>query len=364
MFLCYCIKIMKKGSSKIKSSFWVVFTTLLVFSIFYWVFSGESFATSLNQNNKNQTANVINAKPIGEIKPDYVVITFAGDVMFDRGVKGSVKKNFQGDYNQLFDNINGENNNESLFNKDDISFVNLEGPVSDVGHNVGSIYSFRMDPVVISVLKNLGIDIVSFANNHVGDYTSLAFSDTLKRLQDGNILFTGAGENYTDAINPRVIEKNNIKTCFIGFSDVGPNWIKATDKNPGILIAQDPNFSKIISDAKTGCDVLIVSFHWGDEYQKHNSRQEKLAHEAIDSGADIIVGAHPHVAQDVEIYKDKPIMYSLGNFMFDQYFSQETMGGLVVQLKAYKDGHTSDIKKYNTKQNKLFQIESIIENPN
>ena len=106
-------------------------------------------------------------------------------------------------------------------------------------------------------------------------------------------------------------------------------------------------------------------FHsiWGDEYQKHNSRQEKLAHEAIDSGADIIVGAHPHVAQDVEIYKDKPIMYSLGNFMFDQYFSQETMGGLVVH-KAYKPTVILiDIK--NIILNKMFfKIESIIETPN
>ncbi len=354
---------MKKKSNSLKRNFWVVFTTLLVSCGVYWVFSGELVFGSLVQDNKNQTANVISTKPIGEIKPDYLVLTFAGDVMFDRGVKGNVNKNFEGDFEKLFDNINGENNNESIFNKDDISFLNLEGPVSDVGHNVGSIYSFRMNPVVISVLKNLGIDIVSFANNHVGDYTTLAFKDTLERLKDGGILYTGAGDDYNQVINPTIIEKNNIKTCFLGFSDVGPNWIKATNTTPGILLASDPNFSKIISDAKLNCDVLIVSFHWGDEYKPHNIRQEKLAHLAIDSGADIIVGHHPHVVQDVEIYKDKPIMYSLGNFMFDQYFSKETMQGLVVQMKVYKDGSSKDIVSYTSSQNKFFQIESLIENP-
>jgi hypothetical protein len=350
-----------KKSGQIKRNFWVLFTTLLVFSGFYWVFTGNIYTNNDSKNNKNQTANVLNTKPIAEIKPDYIVVTFAGDLMFDRGVKGSVNKNFKNDFNNLFDNINGENNDESIFNKDDISFLNLEGPVSDVGRNVGSIYSFRMNPVTISVLKNLGIDIVSFANNHVGDYTITAFTDTLKRLNEGDILFTGAGQSYDEAKTPTVIEKNNIKTCFLGFSDVGPNWIKATAKSPGILLATDPNFNQIVSDAKINCDVLIVSFHWGDEYQPHNARQTKLAHLAIDNGADVIVGHHPHVAQDIEIYKEKPIIYSLGNFMFDQYFSPETMQGLVVQMKVYKDGSSKDIIQYTSLQNKLFQIESITE---
>ena len=91
---------------------------------------------------------------------------------------------------------------------------------------------------------------------------SLAFSDTLKDYKMGIFYLPERAELYR-CYKPKFIEKNNIKTCFIGFSDVGPNWIKATDKNPGILIAQDPNFFKIISDAKTGCDVLIVSFHLG-----------------------------------------------------------------------------------------------------
>lgn len=329
---------------------------LVICSILYWALSGQSIFKNLysKTTNNNQSALVAKAFPSIEKIPEFVVVTFAGDVMFDRGVKGSVNKNFNGDYNELFKNVN-------LFQDDDITLVNLEGPVSDVGHKVGSIYSFRMDPTIISVLNYASVDIVNFANNHVGDYSAVAFKDTLKRLTDNDMLFTGAGDNYTNAITPTVIEKNNIKTCFLGFSDVGPNWMEAQADTAGILLASDSNFSKIISDAKNQCDVLIVSFHWGDEYKPHNSRQVKLAHRAVDSGADIVVGHHPHVAQDIEIYKDKPIMYSLGNFIFDQYFSPETMQGLVVQMNVYKDGHTSDIKQYTSQQNKMFQIESILE---
>lgn len=339
-----------------KRVFWLLLTILVICSILYWALSGQSIFKNLygKNTNNNQVALAAKAFPSIEKIPEFVVVTFAGDVMFDRGVKASVNKNFNGDYHELLKNV-------KIFQDDDISFLNLEGPVSDVGRNVGSIYSFRMDPTIIDVLNYASVDIVNFANNHVGDYSAIAFKDTLKRLTDGNMLFTGAGDNYTSAITPTVIEKNNIKTCFLGFSDVGPNWMEAQADTAGILLASDPNFSKIISNAKTSCDVLIISFHWGDEYKPHNARQTKLAHLAIDSGADIIVGAHPHVAQDIEIYKDKPIMYSLGNFMFDQYFSPETMQGLVVQMKVYKDGRTSDIKEYTSQQNKMFQIESIIE---
>lgn len=286
--------------------------------------------------------------------PDYVTITLAGDVMLDRGVKYSVNKNFAGDFNELFKNT-------QIFKEDDISFVNLEGPVSLDGHKVGSIYSFRMPTETIPVLKNMGIEIVSFANNHVGDYTVSAFTDTMDRLLKNEISWTGAGQNYADAKTVRILEVNNIKIGFIGFSDVGPDWMKATDKSAGILLANDPDFIEIIKSAKEKSDVLMVSFHWGEEYSKFNTRQKSLAEKAIDNGADIIIGHHPHVAQEIKYYKEKPIIYSLGNFMFDQYFSPETMSGLVVQIEVKKDGTIQKLTKYKTEQNKMYQIESITE---
>ncbi len=287
------------------------------------IFSTGIFFVNKIKNIKvsDQTAQVINALPeTPQIKT--TTLFFVGDIMLTRGVKNSVDKNFNGDYSKLFENL-GELKNS------DILFGNLEGAVSDVGNNVGSKYSFRMDPIVLPILKNAGFDIVSFANNHVGDWNTSAFKDTLARLNQNGILKTGAGLNKAQAEDPTIIEKNGIKFGFLGFTDVGPNWLEAKKENPGILLATDPNLEIIIQNAKTKCDVLIVSFHWGVEYKTiHNNRQEELAHTAIDNGADMIIGHHPHVIEDLGEYKGKPIVYSLGNFIFDQYFSVDTMRGM------------------------------------
>lgn len=279
---------------------------------------------------------------------------FVGDMMLTRGVEASVKKNFEGDFNRLFENI-------PEIKGADILFGNLEGDVSDKGNNVGSKYSFRMNPEVLPAIKNAGFDIVSFANNHVGDWNVAAFKDTLARLKENGILKIGAGINEEDTISPTVIEKNGTKFGFLGFTDVGPNWLQAKKDTAGILLASNPNLGEIIKNAKTKCDVLIVSFHWGEEYKLiHNSRQEKLAHSAIDNGADLIIGHHPHVMEDIEEYKNKTIVYSLGNFIFDQYFSKDTMEGML--FSATFEG--KDLVKINDKVitlSKQFQPEGIFD---
>jgi len=300
---------------------------------------------AVNQLNKNTKTKIQEPKKI-------TTIAFVGDIMLDRGVKGSVNKNFAGDYNQLFKNA-GE------LKDYDILFGNLEGAVSNTGNNVGSIYSFRMNPVVMGVLKDAGFDIVSFANNHVGDWNVAGFKDTLVRLDTAGIQHTGAGLNKVESEKVTIIEKNGIKFGFVGFSDVGPNWIQAKEKTPGILLASDPKLPDIIKTAKEQCDVLIVSFHWGTEYQKiHNIRQEKLAHTAIDTGADMVIGHHPHVVQDIRLYKEKPIVYSLGNFIFDQYFSKDTMQGMMYVV-TFEDKKIIETSQKTVQLNKFFQIESI-----
>ncbi len=257
--------------------------------------------------------------------PPLTRLTFVGDIMLARGVKSSIEKNFGGDYNRIFENV-------SELKDSDILFGNLEGDISDVGHNVGSKFSFRMDPKSTDAIKNAGFDIVSFANNHAGDWSNIAFDDTRKRLSDSGILYSGAGDNTEDTKTPRIIIKNNIKIGFIGFTDVGPNWLAATSTTSGILLASDPEFDTIISNAKSQVDYLVISFHYGNEYLPHTNRQELLSHKAIDSGADLIIGAHPHIVQDVEKYKNGIIAYSLGNFIFDQGFSENTMEGGVFEV--------------------------------
>lgn len=308
---------------------------------------------------KPRTANnlvlpkVENIKPADKAKENKITtLAFVGDIMLDRGVKGMVNKHFAGDYSQIFTNA-------TILKDYDILFGNLEGPVSNQGNNVGSKYSFRMDPIILPVLKEAGFDIVSFANNHSGDWNIGAFTDTLKRLEDTGIHYTGAGIDKLSAEAVKIIVVDDTSFGFLAFSDVGPNWIEAKSSSPGILLAQDINFPKIINKAKTEVDVLIVSIHWGEEYMAlHNEQQEFLAKLAIDSGADVVIGHHPHVVQDVGFYKDKPIFYSLGNFVFDQYFSKETMQGKLVVLQFDK----AKLLKFEEKivqLNKFYQIESI-----
>jgi len=257
-----------------------------------------------------------------------------------------------GDYNQLFKNA-------EILKTFDIVFANLEGTASDKGKNVGSIYSFHMDPAVIPVLKDTGINVLSVANNHVADWGINAYTDTLSRLKESGILYAGGGQNKTEAEMPAIIEKNGMKVGFLGFSDVGPDYMQAGEIKAGILSTKDPIFDEIIKNAAGQVDYLIVSFHFGEEYEPiHNARQEYLAHEAIDDGAKIIIGAHPHVVEDFEVYKKSYIAYSLGNFIFDQSWSEPTMQGMLLEIKLYKDGSMT-VTKDPTQLNSLFQLEKI-----
>jgi len=326
-------------------------TLILIFAIGFFTFDKIK-----SNENINQVADVLdflepqNNAPAIENK--ITTILFVGDIMLTRGVGNSVNKNFGADFNRLFENL-------PELKDADILFGNLEGDVSDEGNNVGSKYSFRMEPKVLPALKDAGFDILNFANNHSGDWNVKAFEDTLKGLNDSGISTIGADFNREEATTPAIIEKNGIKFGFLGFSDVGPNWLKVGENSSGILLAGDESLDEIIKNAKTKCDVLIVSFHFGEEYKLiHNARQETLAKMAIDNGADMIIGHHPHVMEDIEEYKGKPIVYSLGNFIFDQYFSEDTMKGMLFSATFNgKDLESTDKKII--KLSRKFQPEGI-----
>ncbi len=275
------------------------------------------------------------ARNIVTKKPDPITITFVGDIMMDRGVENSVNRNFSGDFNSFLSLIKPE------LESADITFGNLEGAVGTKGPNVGSAYSFQMNPAILPALKNTGFDIVLFANNHVGDRSVTGFKESLENLRTNNLLFTGAGDTKPAAEQPTIITINGKKIGFLGFTDVGPNWLAATDASPGILLLSDPNLETIIKNAKSQVDNLIISVHWGVEYNPATDRQKKFAHNMIDWGADAIIGSHPHVIQATEWYQGKFIAYSLGNFVFDQYFSADTLRGLMVNMTILNNGQIS-----------------------
>ena len=129
----------------------------------------------------------------------------------------------------------------------------------------------------------------------------------------------------------------------------------------GQLLASDPRFEEIIQNAAKQVDYLIISFHFGKEYKNiHNERQEYLAHKAVDNGAKLVIGHHPHVAQDTEVYKNSFIAYSLGNFIFDQAFSKNTMQGMLLEVKLRRNGEMS-VKKNIVQLNSSFQPDKIVE---
>lgn len=316
---------------------------------------------------KINTIEEIIPKPLIQEKvPEYVSMTFAGDIMLDRGVKKSVIKNFDGDYSKIFENL-------GILKDSDIVFANLEGTASDKGKNVGSKFSFHMDPSVLPAIKNAGINIVSVANNHVGDWQRVSYIDSLTRLKENNILYTGGGMNKEEAEQPTIIQKNGIKIGFLAFSDKGPNWLEVSTDKAGLLIADRDNFDEIIQNASKQVDYLVVSFHFGEEYQKvHNKRQEYLAHKAVDDGAKLVIGHHPHVVEDFEVYSRKGciqsscvsyIAYSLGNFIFDQSWSEPTMQGLLLNIKLKKDGSMT-ARKNTFKLNNFFQPSDIVTGQN
>lgn len=278
-----------------------------------------------------------------------ISFTFVGDIMLDRNVENSVYKNGYGDFSFIFENVD-------FLAKSDITFGNLEGPMSDKGRDMGNLYSFRMNPLITLSLKGAGFDVLSVANNHSADWGEDAFIDTLNRLRLSGIVSVGGGIDKEEASNVKIIERNGAKVGFIAFSDVGPKWFEAKDNKPGILLAKTELVKELVRKAKHQTDYVVVSFHFGNEYETvASSRQEELARSAIDAGANIVVGHHPHVVQKIELYNGGLIAYSLGNFIFDQNFSEETMEGALLNV-IFKGQDIISIYKKKVKLNEFFQV--------
>jgi gamma-polyglutamate biosynthesis protein CapA len=268
------------------------------------------------------------------LKNDEVIkLLFVGDVMMTRSVEKNVK-NLNESFIFPFKNVLG------YLRSFDYVISNLEGPIAVSGVKIGSKYSFRMKPRVADALSKANIKIVNLANNHIFDYGKIAFEDTLRNLDKNGIRYFG------NSYEPLIIEKYGIKIGFLGFSQFLKH-LEVKENKPGIAVVNE-KLPEIIKKAKEKVDVLFVSFHWGEEYENlANNEQRKLARLAIDSGADLVIGHHPHVIQDIEKYKDKFIFYSLGNFIFDQNFSKETMigGGVEVYIKTQTNADFTQTKQ-------------------
>jgi poly-gamma-glutamate synthesis protein (capsule biosynthesis protein) len=222
----------------------------------------------------------------------------------------------------------------------DITFGNLETPITP-GEPVQPFeMSFRADPSAAPALKKAGFDILSLANNHTPNFGVRGLGDTFRLLGEEGILYVGAGNNATEAAQTVFMNANGILFAFLAYNDddVVPREYEAGD-GPGTAFMRTERMQEAVAGAVAYADIVIVSMHSGTEYEPTpNASQVAFARAAIDAGATIVIGHHPHVVQTVEYYKGKPIFYSLGNFVFDQMFSRETREGLALKAVFTKKG--------------------------
>jgi len=222
----------------------------------------------------------------------------------------------------------------------DYRIGNLECPIATVGQPLDSkIYNFRAHPRALAVLKGR-FDALAVSNNHSGDYGQAAFLETLDHLKQAGIASFGGGRDLAEAHAPLWIEKHGLRIAVLGYNEFKPRSFEAGPNWPGVAWSED---SQVIADIRAaraaGADVVIPFMHWGWERETEpTERQRRLARLLIDAGADAVVGGHPHVTQGTETYRGKPIIYSLGNFVFDGFELPAAKVGWLLQMSVDRNG--------------------------
>ena len=243
----------------------------------------------------------------------HLVIAAVGDIMLDGSAREIMQE--QG-YDYAFDKM------RPWLQKADIAFGNLEGPLTDRGEPApDKKYLFRSPPAkVADALKAAGFDIVSLANNHSLDYGSEGLADTIAALDKVGVHHVGAGENLAVARQAAILQRNGLKVAFLAYSLTFPEEFWATANRAGTVFGYREIVEGDIRAAKQKADIVVASFHWGQESKTElRPYQVALGHAAIDAGASLVIGHHPHILQSVERYKDGVILYSMGNFAFGSY---------------------------------------------
>ncbi len=243
-----------------------------------------------------------------------VEILAFGDLLLDRYIKLYIDRN-TADY--PFENI------KEILPGNDIVLANLEGSFTDFAPRPldPNNTSFTFDPALAAMLKRHHFNVLNLANNHVQDFGRAGFEQSQSYLAENGIDYFG--DYYNE--NPTLIkEVNGKKIAFVGYHSLADPATEGTIEK--------------IKQARKNADYIIVYTHWGAEYQNNFSKsQQEAGKKFIDAGADAVLGSHPHVIQPIEIYDNKPIFYSLGNFLFDQIFSFEVRHGLGVKITIGKD---------------------------
>ncbi len=257
-------------------------------------------------------------------------LTFVGDIF-----PANLKYHTGFGVASQFEKNNGKlwlNNLDKYFNKADLSFSNLESPLINKEKNPENKI-FAGSEYFAIFLRELGIDVVSIANNHILEQGIDGLYSTKKILKKNNIKYVGDFFNNTS--NVEIFDVKGVKIGIAGFCNINDNQKKFKDK---YALYSDQSVIKALNIMSSfNVDYKIMSFHWGDEYINIPSRKQiEDAHKFIDLGVDIIIGHHPHVIQPVEKYKKGLIFYSLGNFIFDMVWSKSVRLGMVAHITLEK----------------------------
>ena len=259
-----------------------------------------------------------------------VSIAFVGDIMLDE-TPGKVIKSGRDPFAPF----------ATILKSADIRIGNLECVVATNGTaQPGKPYTFRAHPRSLPVLKR-HFDAVALANNHTGDFGPLAFAQMLDRLERAGIPYFGGGRDLAQAHVPLIIERHGLRVAFLAYNEFFPRSFEADTDKPGSAWSEDEQVVLDIRRARSQyrADLVIPVMHWGWEHElRASERQRQLARMMIDAGADVIVGGHPHVIQDVEQYQGKPIIYSLGNFVFDGFSDVTNNIGWLLRVELDRQG--------------------------
>ena len=280
-------------------------------------------------NRKTLTTTLFTACLATAVHAEPLTLIFAGDIMLDDGPGRVVAAG--GDPLAPF---------ASILSAADFRIGNLECAIATGGEAQPSkIWSFRARPETVRILKGR-FDAVSLANNHSGDYGQVAFVETTRHLDAAGIARFGGGRDLAEAHRPLWIEKKGLKIAVVGYNEYKPRRFEAGTQTPGIAWSEDEQVIADIRAAKAaGADHVIPFMHWGwEKNTQPDERQKTFARRMIDEGASLVVGSHPHVTQGADIYKGNPIVYSLGNFVFDGFDYENGRRGWLLRLQIDREG--------------------------
>ena len=269
-----------------------------------------------------------------------VTFTFAGDVLLDD--EYAIMSTYRANGSALENCIDPKL--LEIMRGADVFMVNNEFTYTNRGTPLtNKTFTFRANPDNVSIMQDMGVDIVSLANNHASDYGEVSLLDTLDTLEGADIPYVGAGRNLEEASKVVYFQNGDIKIGIVSATEVerlaSPDTKGATENTPGTFRCfQNDDLEAVIKEAKQNCDFLIVYVHWGTESTDQiDWSQPGQAEDFVAAGADVIIGAHPHVLQEIAYVNGVPVFYSLGNY----WFNSKNLDSCLVTLEIGKDGLVS-----------------------